>query len=86
MAISCSTDDDARRDTADYFREKLVASMSYKDIVKNFGQPDEDRGSGIHMYVYKLSDNTEIVIGFTDKILYARHVDANALSVLEELL
>jgi len=84
--MSCSSEDDARRDTADYFREKLNAEMTYKDILKHFGKPHEDRGSGIHIYVYKLSDNTEIVIGFTDKILYARHVDVAAMSVLEELL
>ncbi len=59
--------------------------MSYGDIVKRFGKPDEDRGSGIHIYVYNLSDSTEIVIGFTDKIVYARHVDVAAMTVIEEL-
>ena len=42
-----------------------------------FGQPDKDLGSGIHIYVYKLDDATEVWVGMTDKIVYAYHVDQN---------
>jgi len=51
--------------------------MVYADLVNKFGEPDEDIGSGIHIYVYRLSDSTAIIIGYTDKILYAKHVDSN---------
>jgi len=51
--------------------------MVYADLVNKFGEPDEDIGSGIHIYVYKLSDSTSIIIGYTDKILYAKHVDSD---------
>jgi hypothetical protein len=51
--------------------------MAFTDITTKFGQPDFDKGSGIHIYVYKLKDSTEIWIGYTDRILYATHMDSN---------
>lgn len=51
--------------------------MDSNAIKFTFKKYDSDRGSGIHIYVYKLRDSTEILIGYTDRILYARHVDAN---------
>ena len=35
------------------------------------------KGSGIHVYVYKLQDGIEIWIGYTDRIMYARHMSTN---------
>jgi hypothetical protein len=49
--------------------------MNYKDLKLIFGLPDEDIGSGIHIYVYHLDDGTKIVIGYTDYIHNARHLD-----------
>ncbi|MEJ7645468.1 MAG: hypothetical protein WKF87_12805 [Chryseolinea sp.] len=57
IALACSPEDEIRRSSADDFRGTLVHDMTYHDIVKSFGEPDEDRGSGIHIYVYKLSDD-----------------------------
>ena len=51
--------------------------MKYTDIEQTFGKPDEDKGSGIHIYVYKLKDGSAIWIGYTDKILYAKQMDRN---------
>jgi hypothetical protein len=51
--------------------------MDYTSFVDFFGEPTKDIGSGIHIYVYKLTDSTEIWIGYVDNILYAHHVDKN---------
>ena len=67
----------AQADTVEYFKLHLKADMNYAAIAQRFGQPDADKGSGIHIYVYQLKDGTAIWIGYTDKILYARHMDSN---------
>ena len=78
IIISCSKNNSAgEKDTFDYFHTHLTTNMVYADLVNKFGEPDEDIGSGIHIYVYRLSDSTAIIIGYTDKILYAKHVDSN---------
>ncbi|MBK9736505.1 MAG: hypothetical protein IPO92_16720 [Saprospiraceae bacterium] len=59
------------------FKDNLKIDMTYDSIVAKFGEPLKDIGSGIHIYVYQLTDATEIWIGYTDKILYARHMDKN---------
>ncbi len=51
--------------------------MKYDKIIEIFGEPDKDIGSGISIFVYKLNDNTEIRIGYTDRILYAKHFSEN---------
>jgi hypothetical protein len=63
---------------------QIRSEMKYEAIVEKFGEPDQDLGSGIHIYVYILADNTEIWIGYTDAILYARHMDSqrNLLHVI----
>jgi hypothetical protein len=60
--------------TIEYFNANLKAEMKYDEMVNLFGQPDGDLGSGIHIYSYKLSDGSSVLIGYVDKILYARHV------------
>ncbi|MGE5520907.1 MAG: hypothetical protein ACM3VS_13330 [Candidatus Dadabacteria bacterium] len=52
--------------------------MTYNQGVAIFGQPDDDTGSGIHIYVYNLKDGTRIRIGYVSSILYARHVDSSS--------
>lgn len=68
---------DLKNGTLSYsdFRNYLKADMNYEAITAKFGVPSQDIGSGIHIYVYKLADSTEIRIGYINKILYARHVD-----------
>ena len=77
LFTSCTEENAANADSADYFSQHLRADMTFGDIVKAFGEPDADIGSGIHIYVYILEDSTEIRIGFTDRILYATHLDRN---------
>lgn len=77
IALSCSRDQNPGTDGLSYndFEKTLKADMTYDLIIERFGQPTSDIGSGIHIYVYKLVDSTEIWIGYTDKIIYARHMD-----------
>lgn len=77
LAVSCSKAENSDKDSFQYFQTHLKPDMKYDAIVDQFGTPNGDIGSGIHIYVYNLSDGTSIRIGYTDKILYARHVDAN---------
>ena len=77
LAVSCSKTENSDKDSLGYFQTHLKADMKYDALVDKFGNPDGDIGSGIHIYVYNLSNGTSIRIGYTDKILYARHVDAN---------
>ncbi len=43
--------------------EKLEKGMKRTDIIKKYGQPDEDLGSGTYIYVYHENDKT-IVLNF----------------------
>src|SRR5688500_847081 len=75
----CSKDNNTPtdKDSIEYFNSNLKADQNYADIVGLFGEPDGDRGSGIHIYYYNLSDGTAVYIGYADKILYARHVNSS---------
>ena len=81
---ACSQDDEVNRNTLDYFESHLQLDMSHAKLIAVFGEPDKDLGSGIHIYVYNLEDNTEVWVGITDKLLYANHLDKdqNLLKVL----
>ena len=70
--------------TLDDFKNTLSEPYDIDDIFSKFGEPHDDIGSGIHIYVYELNDLTEIWIGYVDDIWYVKHVDANG-SVLEDL-
>ena len=75
---SCDDDEPEHDiDSLEHFRLHLNAGMKYADITKTFGEPDNDIGSGIHIYIYNLKDGAKVQIGYADKILYARHVDQN---------
>jgi len=74
LLTACKKDNNAEKDTFEYFNANLKADMKYDEMERLFGQPDGDAGSGIHMYFYVLSDKSTIVIGYADKILYARHM------------
>jgi len=76
--VACNKNDSQdNKDGYSFFSKELKADMDYNSIVNKFGQPDEDKGSGIHIYVYKLQDGTEVWIGYTDRIMYARHMSSN---------
>jgi len=61
----------------DYFKNNLTPEMTHNEIVKTFGEPSRNEGSGINIYVYELNDSTEILIGYVDKIYYVKHEDKN---------
>ena len=75
--LSCKKEDELTKQelTYTYFKDNLKSDMTYNSIVTKFGEPSKDIGSGIHIYVYQLSDSTQIWIGYVDKIYYARHMD-----------
>ena len=75
----CKKDNDtpADKDSIEYFNANLKADLKYAEMVKLFGEPDGDAGSGIHIYFYILSDGTTVHIGYADKIIYARHMSSS---------
>ena len=58
---------------------RIEPQMSMKQVIGICGVPDEDIGSGIHIYVYKLSDGSLVRIGTPDKkrLIYVVHVLPN---------
>ena len=70
--------------TIDDFKYLLSEPYEIADIFAKFGQPHDNIGSGIHIYVYELNDSTEIWIGYTDHIWYVKHLDSEG-NLLEEL-
>lgn len=77
LLASCSQDEEINRNSIGYFETHLQKDMSHSKLLAVFGEPDKDLGSGIHIYVYHLDDDTEVWVGITDKILYANHMDKN---------
>jgi hypothetical protein len=47
-----------------------------KEVIRLCGEPDGDIGSGIHIYVYQLSDGSVVRVGTPDnkRIMYVVHV------------
>jgi hypothetical protein len=75
LSYSCIQESSVKGNTYLKFSEKLKPGMIYETIVKQFGEPLKDIGSGLHIYVYPLADSTEIWIGFSEKIIYSIQVD-----------
>lgn len=80
---ACKEEADVDRDTIEYFREHLAVDMTHDQLKSTFGEPDDDIGSGLHIYVYHLKDGTKVIVGCTDKIFYARHVNTDDQLILE---
>lgn len=59
--------------------------MTYSSLVAKFGEPSKDIGSGIHIFVYELIDDTEVWVGYANRIVYARRVDKNH-QIIEEII
>jgi hypothetical protein len=53
----------------------ITDRLSMKQVVEVFGLPDQDIGSGIYIYVYNLTDRSQVRIGSPDgkQILYVVH-------------
>ena len=80
---SCNDDDDIDRNSIAYFQQNISEEMTLREVKSTFGRPDEDVGSGIHVFLYHLDDGTTVVIGVTDTVLYARQVDGNGNLLIE---
>jgi hypothetical protein len=84
--LSCASEEKvAQKPTIDDFKTHLKSDMEYAALVRVFGKPAKDIGSGIHIYVYALPDATEVWIGYTDKIVYARQLDEQGTVLLNIL-
>ena len=70
--------------TLDDFKNVLSKPYNIDEIFSKFGEPHDDIGSGIHIYVYELNDLTEVWVGYADDILYMKHVDSGG-NELEDL-
>ncbi|MDH3677266.1 MAG: hypothetical protein OEQ12_03085 [Nitrosopumilus sp.] len=70
--------------TLDDFKNTLYESQDIDSIFFKFGNPHDDIGSGIHIYVYNLNDATQIWMGYADRILYMYHIDSDG-NILEKL-
>lgn len=70
--------------TIENFKTSLVKEMDRNDIIDNFGIPDTDIGSGIYIYVYTLCDSSKMVIGISDRILYANHCTEEKMEAIIE--
>lgn len=45
----------------------LKAGISYSEILKRVGPPDEDVGHGVWLYRYRLRDGSNLLLGFISR-------------------
>ncbi|NJK77742.1 MAG: hypothetical protein HC944_01515 [Nanoarchaeota archaeon] len=70
--------------TLDAFTQLSFDTQDIDSIFEKFGEPHDDIGSGIHIYVYYLDDDSQIWIGHADQIIYVRHMNSDG-SLIENL-
>ncbi len=76
LATACEYNDEAFKPrTLESFKAHVSLDSTLAEIIDQFGEPDNDVGSGIHIYVYKLDDSTQIFIGYADMVVYVKHMD-----------
>ncbi len=65
--------------------EKLTTQSEFRDVTAILGEPDRDVGSGIHVYLFRLSDGTELRVGTPDDkdIMYIDRIRATRLGLSE---
>ncbi|GMV79987.1 MAG: hypothetical protein AMXMBFR7_11710 [Planctomycetota bacterium] len=53
----------------------IGAATTLREVTARLGAPDQDRGSGLFVSVYRLADGSEVLIGSADgaQVLYVRH-------------
>jgi hypothetical protein len=54
--------------------KSLKAGSPVSELFDRFGQPEKDIGSGIHIYQYRLPDDSLIQVGCVENIFYVDHV------------
>ena len=59
--------------------QRIKRRMSMKEVIRLCGEPDGDIGSGIHIYVYELTDGSVVRVGTPDnkRIMYVVQVLKN---------
>ncbi|GAL84333.1 Lipoprotein, putative [Sporocytophaga myxococcoides] len=82
--MACSKPEKKELSISD-FETKIKSDMDYYSMVETFGKPSKDIGRGIHIYVYELKDSTKMLVGFTDKVLYAKQINRKE-EIVKDLL
>jgi len=57
--------------------KSLKTGSAVSELFERFGQPEKDIGSGIHIYQYRLPDDSLIQVGCVENIFYVDHVVGN---------
>jgi hypothetical protein len=74
-----------KRYDIDYYKA-LPKGIIFSEIEKIIGQPDSDIGSGVHIYVYKQNDGSEVWLGYRDPdtLLYVKQklIDDSIISLV----
>lgn len=65
-----------KQEALDKFRT-LRKGMSYEEMISIVGEPDHDIGSGIHVYLYRLPDGTEVIVGVGEGLMYVKQKISN---------
>jgi len=65
-----------KQEALDKFKA-LRKGMSYEKMITIVGEPNQDIGSGIHVYLYKLPDGTEVIVGVGEGLMYVKQKISN---------
>jgi len=65
-----------KQEALDKFKA-LRKGMSYEEMITIVGEPNQDIGSGIHVYLYKLPDGTEVIVGVGEGLMYVKQKISN---------
>ena len=62
----------------------LPADLTFPELVRRVGEPDDDIGSGVYIYRYHLADGSLVIVGTADrqKISGITHVVGSERTVL----
>jgi len=74
---------EVRKHTLENFR-LVKKGTPIEEVFKDFGKPEKDIGSGIHIYVYGLDDGSKVWIGCVEKVIYVSHVQGKNTTRLTE--
>ena len=58
---------------------KLIKELSLEDAEMVLGKPNRIVGSGLTIYIYTLDNEEELLVGFSNQIIYAFIEDENGI-------
>jgi|GEM_PF-2573581 len=67
-------------------QREVKVGMTLPELAKKIGPPLRDIGSGIHIYVYNIDDGTQLLVGYTDRVLYARQVTGTGMTLVQTIV